>query len=104
MAKLEQTMFREYDLRGRVNDRELNENSVAIIAKAYGTMLRKRQINEAVLGYDLRTGSKELAKVATDSLLSCGINVIAIGQVLSPIMYAAQYHFKTKGGMMLTAS
>ena len=104
MAKLEATMFREYDLRGRVNDRELNKDSVSIISKAYAAMLRKRNISDAVLGYDLRTGSKEFAQVATEALLSSGVNVIAIGQVLSPIMYAAQYYYKTKGGMMLTAS
>ncbi len=97
-------MFREYDLRGRVNDRELNEYSVSVIAKAYGTMLRNRGIQDAVVGYDLRTGSMEMAQVATTALRETGVNVIALGRVLTPIMYAAQYHFDTKGGMMLTAS
>jgi phosphomannomutase/phosphoglucomutase len=104
MAKLEATMFREYDLRGRVNDGELNERSVGIIARAYGTMLQKRGIQEAVVGHDLRTGSKELTEVAVDGLRSTGINVIFLGQVLTPIIYAAQYFYKTKGGMMVTAS
>jgi phosphomannomutase/phosphoglucomutase len=104
MANLEPTMFREYDLRGRVNELELNEKTVSIISRAYASMLRKRGITDAVVGYDLRTGSKEFAQVATEALLSSGINVIAIGQVLTPIMYAAQYYYKTKGGMMLTAS
>ena len=104
MAQLEPTMFREYDLRGRVNNQELNEHSVSVIAKAYGTMLRNRGIQDAVLGYDLRTGSKEMAVVATTALRATGVNVIALGRVLTPIMYAAQYHFNTKGGMMITAS
>lgn len=104
MADLNATMFREYDLRGRINEDELNEESVAIIAKAYGTMLRKREIRDAVLGYDLREGSPEFAEIATQSLVSTGINVVHIGQVLTPNMYAAQYHFNTKGGVMVTAS
>ena len=37
MAQLKQSMFREYDLRGEVNDEQLNEYSVGIIAQAYGT-------------------------------------------------------------------
>lgn len=104
MADLKKTMFREYDLRGLVNEEELNEGSVEIIAKAYGTMLRNRGIEKTVAGYDLRTGSKELSEVAIQGLLSTGIDVIAIGRVLTPIMYASQYHFETKGGMMVTAS
>jgi phosphomannomutase/phosphoglucomutase len=97
-------MFREYDLRGLVSEEEINESSVEIIAKAYGTMLRTRGIEKTVVGYDLRTGSKELSEVAIKGLLATGVDVIAIGQVLTPIMYASQYHFQTKGGMMVTAS
>ncbi|MEN8242742.1 MAG: phosphomannomutase/phosphoglucomutase [Chloroflexota bacterium] len=104
MANLKKTMFREYDLRGLVNDEEINEDSVVIIAKAYGTMLRKRGIEKTVVGYDLRTGSKELSEIAIDGLLASGVDVVALGQVLTPIMYAAQYHYETKGGMMVTAS
>jgi phosphomannomutase/phosphoglucomutase len=104
MANLKSTMFREYDLRGLVNDEELNAYSVEIIAKAYGTMLRQHGIATAVVGHDLRTGSKELTQVAIAGLRSTGIDVIFIGQVLTPIMYSAQYYYQTKGGMMVTAS
>ena len=104
MANLEPTMFREYDVRGRVNENEINENSVQIIARAYGTMLQERGIDKAVVGHDLRTGSKELTGVAVDALRSSGVNVIFLGQVLTPIMYSAQYYYNTKGGMMVTAS
>ncbi len=104
MAELEPTMFREYDLRGRLSDKELNEDSIRVIAKAYGTMLAKRGIKDCVVGHDLRTGSKELTEVAIDALRSTGTNAIFIGQVLTPLMYSAQYYYKTKGGMMVTAS
>lgn len=104
MANLKKTMFREYDLRGLVNTEELNPSSVAIIAKAYGTMLRQHGITTCVVGHDLRKGSKEFAEVALKSLTSSGVNAIFIGQVLTPMMYSAQYHYQTKGGMMITAS
>jgi phosphomannomutase/phosphoglucomutase len=104
MANLEPTMFREYDLRGRINDREINAYSLSIIAKAYGTMLRRRGIETAVVGHDLREGSKELTEAAMEALRSTGVNVIALGQVLTPIMYSAQYYYNTRGGMMVTAS
>jgi phosphomannomutase / phosphoglucomutase len=104
MAQLEPTMFREYDLRGRVDERELNPYSVGIIASAYGTMLRSRGIDSSVVGYDLRTGSRELSDVAINALRLTGVNVIALGQILTPIMYSAQYYYQTLGGMMITAS
>ncbi|MBN2547576.1 MAG: phosphomannomutase/phosphoglucomutase [Anaerolineales bacterium] len=104
MANLEPTMFREYDLRGKVSESQLNEQSVSIIARAYGTMLQKRGIGEAVVAHDLRTGSKELTQVAVEALRSTGTNVIFIGQALTPMMYSAQYYYNTRGGMMVTAS
>lgn len=104
MAELKATMFREYDLRGLVNPDELNETSVGIIAKAYGSMLRRRGIQTCVVGHDLRTGSRELTQIAIQALLSTGVDAIFIGQVLTPMMYSAQYYYQTKGGMMITAS
>jgi len=97
-------MFREYDLRGQVNDDQLNEHTVDIIARAYGTMLRKRDIDTAVIGYDYRKSSQMVTRVATEALLSTGIDVINLGMVLTPMMYLAQYHFDSKGGVMVTAS
>lgn len=104
MANLQKTMFREYDLRGRVNDKELNPDSMEIICRAYSAMLLKRGINDAVLGYDYRSYSQDLALGAIKGLVSSGINVINLGYILTPMMYAAQYHYKTRGGVMITAS
>lgn len=104
MANLKKTMFREYDVRGRVTDDELNEKSVAIIAKAFGTMLRKRKIKTCVLGYDYRDCSKKFHDAFLKGILSTGVNIIDLGMILTPMMYSAQYHYKSKGGAMITAS
>jgi len=104
MANLERTMFREYDLRGRVNDKELNEDTVRILAKAYGTMLRRRDIEAAVVGHDYRKSSERLTQAAIEGLVSTGVNVISLSMILTPMMYSAQYHHKTEGGLMVTAS
>src|SRR3989338_1294856 len=104
MAKLNQYMFREYDIRGLENEEELNTNSVYLIVKSYGTFLRKRGIRDAVVGHDNRKTSEDFYNVAVKGLIETGINVIRIGTVLTPMMYWAQYKFKTKGGVMITAS
>ena len=45
---IEKSMFREYDIRGRANDKELNPRSTEIIGKAYGTFLKNRGIDTVV--------------------------------------------------------
>jgi phosphomannomutase/phosphoglucomutase len=104
MAKLNDYMFREYDIRGRESNEELNNDSMYLIAKSYGTFLRKRNINDAVVGHDNRKTSEQFYEVCVKGLRETGINVIGIGTVLTPMMYWSQYHFKTKGGLMVTAS
>lgn len=97
-------MFREYDLRGLVNDRELNAVSMFVIGKAYATMLAKRGIKSSVLGYDYRSYSEKLAHSLQKALLESGIDVINLGMISTPMMYASQYYYKTEGGVMITAS
>ncbi|MDH3215956.1 MAG: phosphomannomutase/phosphoglucomutase [Candidatus Krumholzibacteria bacterium] len=104
MARIERSMFREYDIRGRVNDRELNSKTGELIGRGYGTFLAKRNIEGAVVGFDSRIGSKDLKKGFVEGLLSTGRHVIDIGLCLTPMMYWSQYHFNVKGGAMITGS
>lgn len=104
MANLNRDMFREYDVRGRVNDEELNKDTIYIIAKAYGTMLRKKGIDVAVVGHDYRQESEWVTERTVQGLVSTGVDVINLGMILTPMMYFAQYHYSAKGGVMVTAS
>jgi len=103
-------MFREYDLRGRENEQELNARSALLIGKGYGTFLRRKGIEMAVLGHDNRSTSEAMHAAIRDGLISCGIHVMDIGLVTTPMMYWAQFFFKrqegldTRGGVMVTAS
>src|SRR3989344_3642335 len=99
MAKLNKYMFREYDIRGRESDEELNPASVNLIAKSYGTFLRKRGIKKAVLGHDNRKTSEDFYQASKEGLLSTGVDVIGVDMILTPMMSWAQYYFKTKGGV-----
>ena len=51
--ELKESMFREYDIRGKVSAEELNDYSVAAIASAYGVFLKQRNFNTSVLGLSL---------------------------------------------------
>ncbi len=98
------SMFREYDLRGRVSPEELNPESMERIGRAFGELLRSRGIREAVVGYDNRPTSPELKNAAAVGLLAAGCSVVDIGLTLSPVLYFAQHHYRIPGGMMVTAS
>lgn len=104
MSQVEKTMFREYDIRGRVNDHEINEKSTELIAKGFAKFLDKRGIKDVVIGYDAREYSLRLHDAFVKGLLASGIKVTTVGRVISPVLYFAQYHFKFKGGVMITAS
>ena len=104
MAHIEKSMFREYDIRGLVNDEQLNTNTGELIGKGYGTFLDKRGIDTVVVGYDSRDGSKIVKEGFVKGLLATGRSVIDIGMCLTPMMYWSQYHFESKGGAMVTGS
>src|SRR3990167_4734270 len=104
MPKLKKTMFREYDLRGKEADDELNDTSMYYIGRGFGTFLRKRNIDTAVVGHDARATSESFHANAIKGLTESGINVIDIGTVTTPMGYWAQYYLKVKGLVTVTAS
>ena len=98
------SMFREYDIRGRVSEQELCPENVYRIVKAYGKYLHRRGIDRAVVGYDNRDCSPSFADAAIRALRELGIHVYYIGLTLSPVAYFAQYHLQCEGLVMVTAS
>jgi len=104
MAKLEKTMFREYDIRGLVNKDELNPKSVYLINKAFAKFLSKKGIKKAIVGHDSRPSSPKFHQATIRAFVNSGFDVIDIGLSLSPIFYFSQYYFKIKGGVMITGS
>lgn len=97
-------MFREYDLRGRESEDELNENSIYHIARGFASYLTKKGISDCVVGFDARNTSESFHLSAIKGLTESGINVVDIGTATTPMSYWAQYYLKTKGLLMVTAS
>src|SRR5579872_7059902 len=104
MPKLEKTMFREYDLRGRESDQELNDDSMYHIAKGFAVILKRNNVDTAVVGHDARGTSESFSKSAIKGLTESGIHVINIGTATTPMSYWAQYFLNIKGLLMVTAS
>lgn len=104
MSIINKYMFREYDLRGKISGDELNEQTMELIGRGFGTFLKRRGVSAVVIGYDSRRTSPKFKEAVVRGLTSTGCDVIDIGMTLAPILYFAQYHLKCKGGVMVTAS
>lgn len=96
-------IFRGYDLRGLVGS-EIDEKSVHLLARGYATWLLNRRIYDCVLGYDCRLSGPSFRDAMVKGLTESGITVYDIGMTLSQICYFAQYYFRTRGMVMITAS
>jgi len=103
MKQIPSHVFRGYDLRGVVG-KELDEENVEILGKAYATWLLNRRIYDCVVGFDSRKSSPLFRDCLVRGLTGSGITVYDIGMTLSQIAYFAQYVFRTRGMVMITAS
>lgn len=102
-AAIPDHIFRGYDIRGLVGS-ELNEDTVALLAKGYATWLLQRKIYDCIVGFDCRNSSPGFRDIFVRELTGAGITVYDIGMTLTQIAYFACYFFRTRGMVMITAS
>jgi len=103
MKTIPDHVFRGYDLRGLVGS-ELDEERVTQLGKGYATWLLQRRVFDCVVGFDSRESSPLFRDVIVKALTEAGITVYDIGMTLTQIAYFAQYYFRTRGMIMITAS
>jgi phosphomannomutase/phosphoglucomutase len=96
-------IFREYDIRGIV-DEDITDEDVVLIGKGVGTLLRSDDLSRIVVGRDCRLSSDHYGELLVEGLLSTGCDVVDIGVCPTPVLYFAIRHFKKEGGVMITAS
>lgn len=88
-------IFREYDIRGVVGQ-DLTDVTAGILGRAFGTYLRGHGVQSAMLGRDCRTSSPWLADAVAAGLNSCGVDVVDLGVVPTPLLYFSL--FLAEGG------
>lgn len=97
-------MFREYDIRGKEAEDELNESSMYLLGRGFGTFLYKHKIQGAIAGHDARGTSESFHQQFVKGLTDSGIDVVDIGLSTTPMGYWAQHYLKIKGLALVTAS
>ena len=100
---IDQSIFREYDIRGIVPD-QLNEKIIDEIAIAITKKCFLENINEIVLGRDGRLSGQTLLEALSSAFQKRGITVTNIGLVTSPLLYYAAKKHRSKSGVMITGS
>lgn len=100
-------VFREYDIRG-VADRDLPDSLARDLGRALGTLWVRRGAERVALGADCRLSSPRLARALRQGLLECGLRVVDLGLVPTPLMYFAVFHgpdgSPLDGGVQVTGS
>ena len=96
-------LFREYDIRGIV-DRDLTEDAVTLIGRAFGTIVRRGGGSFITCGRDGRLHSERLENALVRGLNMAGVDVVDIGQCPTPVLYFSIFHLKGSGGIQITGS
>ena len=97
-------VFRDYDIRG-IAGTEITADFANRLGRGLGTLIRRNGAESVYIGRDARLSSPELAAALQTGLVSCGINVVNLGEITTPTLNFAIHHGgHASSGIMVTAS
>ncbi len=97
------TVFKEYDLRG-IADVDLTNEVAHRIGLAIGTYFRRNGEFCAIVCQDVRDSSPRIAENIKEALKKTGLRVIDIGVYPTPVCYFAGHRLGITASVMITAS
>jgi len=101
-------IFRKYDIRGTVSGEnpQITPELARAVGMGYGTyMQRTFQTERVYVGCDNRPTSPTLKAALIEGLLSTGLDVTDLGEVMTPsVYYASAQHGARAGGVQITGS
>ena len=100
---IDQSIFREYDIRGTVPE-QLNAYSIDLIANAIAAKCISEGVKELALGRDGRLSGSNIMSTLSSCLQKRGVSIVNIGLVTSPLLYFAAKKIDSKSGVMITGS
>lgn len=101
---ISQTIFRQYDVRGIVGQ-DLTEEVAYGLGRGYAALLAARGVQGAVaVGRDNRPSGTALRDALVRGLTECGVDVVDVGVVPTPLLYWTLHHEPVVGGIQITGS
>lgn len=101
---LSRNIFREYDIRG-VTGKDLTPDVARSVARGYAAFLAAQNIKGTIaVGRDNRPSGNALHAEVVAGLLECGLDVVDIGVIPTPLAYWAQHNLDIAGGIQITGS
>ncbi len=96
-------IFRNYDIRG-IYGKTLMDEDAYLIGRSFGSELAGRGAKSCAVGYDNRLSSLVLHSKYKKGLLESGIDVVELGECLTPLVKFYVYEKGLDAGTSLTAS
>jgi len=106
MTKINQKIFKSYDIRG-IYPEQLNEETAEILGAAFIRFLKRKTKKikpKIVISQDARFSSPSLAKAFKKGVFQEQGKVVDIGVAPTPMFYFAVWKYKFDGGAQVTAS
>ena len=100
---LNQYIFREYDIRGKVSD-DFPPEVVEALGKGFGTYITRSGGQEIALSGDVRLTTPALMEQFKTGVLSTGVDVIKIGILPTPANYYSMFSLGVAGAGQITGS
>ena len=99
------TIFRQYDIRGMVNE-EITPEVAHAVGRAVATVARQRLGKPARLavGRDNRPSGELLAHAMRDGMAAAGAVAVDVGMLPTPGLYLALHELEVGGGVQVTGS
>ncbi|MCK5075210.1 MAG: phosphomannomutase/phosphoglucomutase [Calditrichia bacterium] len=101
--KINPFIFREYDIRGIVDD-DLTEDVAMLIGKGFGTFVKNHNGKKVSIGGDIRNHTERLRKALMAGITSTGIDVVNLGLTPTPVQYFSLHKLNVDGGIQITGS
>ncbi|MDI3269266.1 MAG: cupin domain-containing protein, partial [Bacillota bacterium] len=96
-------IYRSYDIRGTYGT-NLTEEDARRLGWAVADLVREKGEGRVLLCRDARASSPELAKALAEGLMEGGVNVLDLGEGISPLLYWAREFYGVDGAVMVTGS
>jgi phosphomannomutase/phosphoglucomutase len=101
--KVNENIFREYDIRG-IADEDLTDEFAYHLGRAFGSYLKRNNLTNISVGRDVRNSSPRLFENISKGIIETGCEIKNIGIVPTPLLYFSIFHYNLDGGVMITGS